>query len=82
MDGSRGGWSESLSDRLVDGNGTSCIRSGGRVAGIRRCSANISMAKPRFVVLTRRSVTPPLFTGSPCLLKPASNTYQMSHPLM
>ena len=57
MDESHGGWSESPSDRLVDGNGTSCIRSGGRVAGIRRCSANIGVAKPRFVVLTQRSVT-------------------------
>ena len=29
----RGGWSETPSDRLVDGIGMSCIRSGGRVAG-------------------------------------------------
>ena len=33
------------------------IRSGGRVAGFFGCLAKFGVARPRFVVLTRRSVT-------------------------
>ena len=57
MNESHGGWSESSLDRLGNGNKVLCIWSDGRVAGIWRCSANIGVAKPRFVVLTQRSVT-------------------------
>ena len=50
--GCRDCWSETPSDRIVDGNGTLCIRSGGSVAGSRGCLAKFGVARSKFVLLT------------------------------
>ena len=52
-----GGWPKTLSGRLVDRIETLRVRFDGSMAGSRECSAKFSVARPRFVVPTRRSVT-------------------------
>ena len=50
------GWFKTSPGRLVDRIEMLRVRSDGRVAGFWRCLAKFGVARPRFVVPTRRSV--------------------------